>query len=118
MNEGAARRLVQDADDASREERALRLSEAARHPNWDRPKLFVGEGARLLFEDVKATWIYGYFTSTILSSAGFCQLQVTGATRLIDVEATRGTGDALDRLRTVVALGLIDQEQQARLIEL
>lgn len=44
---------------------------------------FSGQGAAWLFEDVKATWIYGYFTATVLSSHAFCRQQLAGILRLL-----------------------------------
>lgn len=42
-----------------------------------------GQGAHWLFEDVKATWIYGYFTATVLASHAFCLQQLAGLLRLL-----------------------------------
>jgi len=90
MKKDDASRLISESDNEDRSERAERLIEATSHPNWDRPKLLMGEAARLLFEDVKAIWIYGFFASTIISSAAFCQLQVVGGNPTGQYRGSRG----------------------------
>ncbi len=41
-----------------------------------------GTAAQLLLDDVKATWIYGFFASTVVSAHAFCLLQLTRTIRL------------------------------------
>jgi hypothetical protein len=39
---------------------------------------FSGQAAQWLFEDIKATWLNGCFTSTVLTAHAFCSLQISG----------------------------------------
>ena len=41
-----------------------------------------GLAAEWLFEDVKATWLYGYFTGTVLTAYAFCVQQLAGLLRM------------------------------------
>jgi len=49
----------------------------------DQPLALHGLAADWLFEDVKATWLYGYFTGTVLTAYAFCVQQLAGLVRMI-----------------------------------
>ena len=63
--------LVAEADDRERSGRAIRLLEVA-DLLGEGMVGFSGQAAEWLFEDVKATWVSGYFTSTVLTAYAFC----------------------------------------------
>lgn len=75
-----AREAIAAADSSDLEDRAHRLVERnAALP--DGHVALAGEAADLLFADVKATWIYGYFAATTVVAASFC-IQPAGRLRL------------------------------------
>jgi hypothetical protein len=63
-----AARLIEETDDDERDARAGRLVELS-DLLGSRPLALHGLAADWLFEDVKATWLYGYFTGTVLRLA-------------------------------------------------
>jgi hypothetical protein len=81
---------------------------------------FSGQAAIWLFDDIKATWIYGYFTSTVLSAHAFCTLQIANAIRLLpDDPNLPEESQALEDLAAIaVAHELIDVESQSHLVVL
>ena len=81
---------------------------------------FSGQAAEWLFDDVKATWLYGCFASTVVTAHAFCALQVAGSVRMLDDNPDLpDEAQTLEELATIaVAAGVIDIEHQARLVEL
>lgn len=78
-------------------DRAARLQELSNLLGDENITLF-GQTAEWLFEDVKATWIYGYFVSTVVTAHAFC------------VQRTSG--------RHAETLGVVDLDMRARLVRL
>lgn len=79
---------------------------------------FSGQAAHWLFEDVKATWIYGYFAATVLSSHAFCLQQLAGLLRLLPDDPM--LPDSAVSLELLAALAeersVIDLDLRARMI--
>lgn len=120
MDPDEASRLIADVDEhdhAGRYERLVELTELL--PDNDMIG-FSGQAAQWLFEDIKATWLYGCFTSTVLTAHAFCLLQVAGSIRLLPDDP--GLPDEAPSLEHLAALaveaGVLDVELQARLIDL
>lgn len=114
-----AERLVAEADQTELHDRATRLVELASLLG-DHPLLFHGLAAEWLFEDVKATWLYGYFTSTVLTAYAFCLQQVAGVIR-IAAQDDDVVGEAIT-LETLAEIAeqreLIDLDLRAQLVAL
>lgn len=117
-----------------RAEAATRVAEVDRRDNEDRADRlieldtlltddvvgFSGQAAEWLFDDVKATWIYGYFTATILAAYTFCVHQLAGLIRMLpdDPDLPEQT-TSLEQLAAVTReRGLIDVDLHARLVTL
>jgi hypothetical protein len=81
---------------------------------------FSGQAAHWLFEDVKATWIYGYFAATVLSSHAFCVQQLAGLLRLMpDDPALPESAVSLELLAALAEdRSVIDLDLRARMITL
>lgn len=111
--------LIAEADDRDREERAARLVELTGLLR-DEPQGFTGQAAAWLFDDVKATWIYGYFTSTVLTAHAFCIQQLAGVNRLLSKELADPLQlISLDKLAELSGgRGLIGLDLRARLVTL
>jgi hypothetical protein len=81
---------------------------------------FTGQAAQWLFDDVKATWIHGYFTGTVLTAHAFCAVQLAGAIRLVSddpiIPIEPSTLEEIAQIGSTV--GVIDVDLEARLIEL
>lgn len=114
-----AREAIAAADSSDLEDRAHRLVELnAALP--DGHVALAGEAADLLFADVKATWIYGYFAATTVVAASFCIQQVAGRLRLFSDDDELPI--ATKSLEEVAALAhersLIDIDLRAELVAL
>lgn len=120
MDQNEASSLVTEADERDHVDRTERLLELDSLLPDDDAVGFSGQAAMWLFDDVKATWIYGYFTSTVLTAHAFCLLQLSGSMRLLPDEVERPErATSLEDLATLAAqLGLIDVSTQARLVQL
>ena len=81
---------------------------------------FSGQAAKLLFEDIKASWLYGCFTSTVVTAHAFCLIQVAGGIRLLlDEPSLPAEAISLEHLAALaVRLARSDIDLQARLIDL
>lgn len=81
---------------------------------------FSGQAAYWLFEDVKATWIYGYFAATVVSSHAFCVQQLAGLLRLMpDDPALPESAASLELLAALAEeRAVIDLDLRARIIML
>ena len=114
-----ASRLVSKVDDRENADRATRLVELSDLLD-DRGVGFHGQAAEWLFEDVKATWIYGYFTATVLASDAFCRHQLAGLVRLTtDLAPPTLPSGSLESLAALAEQrGVIDDETHARLVTL
>lgn len=64
----------------------------------------AGEAPDLLFADVKATWIYGYFAATTVVAASFCIQQVAGRVRLFSDDDDDELPDVTKSLEEAAAL--------------
>ena len=119
MEPQEAARAVADADDRENADRAARLVEMdAILP--DDVVGFSGQAADWLFEDVKATWIYGYFTATVLTAHAFCMQQLAGLVRMLpDDPDLPEEMTSLEELAEIAHdCGLIDVDHQAELLNL
>lgn len=114
-----AARLVAEIDARDNESRGERLAEL----NSLLPDDFIGfsgQAAEWLFDDVKATWIYGYFTATVLAAHAFCLQQLAGLIRMQrdDLSLPDSIG-SLDHLSALAEEHrLIDLDLRARLLTL
>ena len=81
---------------------------------------FSGQAAEWLFDDIKATWLYGYFSATILSAHAFCMLQLANVIRLMPEDpGLPQEAESLEHLATVsAAQGLVDVTLQSHLVTL
>lgn len=120
MDQNDASRLVTEADERDHEDRTERLLELNSLLPDEEMIGFSGQAAVWLFDDVKATWIYGYFTSTVLTAHAFSLLQLAGSMRLLPDEVERPEGEtSLEALAALAAQHrLIDVTTQARLVQL
>lgn len=113
-------RQITERDLAEHERPSLRLAELNDvMPNSEFIG-FAGTATELMFEDVKATWIYGYFTSTIITSYAFCLQQLANKMRLVgDAQGDVGETLSLDAIVNIAATqGLIGVDLQAELLQL
>lgn len=110
---------VSDADARDRTERAHRLVELMRLIEASNAA-FSNQAAEWLFEDVKATWIYGYFAATIVTSHSFCRRQLAGVLlmRSDDPELPHTIDSLEDLAARGEEHGVIDLDLRAKLVEL
>jgi hypothetical protein len=120
MNPDEASRLIVDVDEREHIDRTERLVELMELLPDDGMIGFSGQAAQWLFEDIKATWLYGCFTSTVLTAHAFCMLQVAGWIRLLpDDPGLPDEANSLDHLASLaVEAGVVDIDLQARLLDL
>jgi hypothetical protein len=120
MDEEDASRLVANVDEDDHDGRTGRLLELVALLPDDDLVGFSGQAAQWLFEDVKATWLYGCFTSTVLTAHAFCLLQVAGLIRLLpDNPDLPEEASSLEELAGMaVEAGALEVEQQAKLLTL
>jgi hypothetical protein len=81
---------------------------------------FSGQAAEWLFEDVKATWLYGYFTATVLTSHAFCTHQLAGLIRMLpdDPSLPESAGSLEDLAEICERQGVIGIDLRAKLVAL
>ena len=120
MNTDEASRLISDVDVADHDGRVQRLVELTELLPVGGLMGFSGQAAQWLFEDVKATWLYGSFTSTVLTAHAFCCLQLAGSIRMLrDDPNLPDEVYSLEQLGEFAArAGLTDVEMLARLVGL
>jgi hypothetical protein len=120
MEASEAAKLIRDVDDLDHPGRTARLVELTALLPTDGVIGFSGQAAAWLFEDVKATWLYGCFTSTVLTAHAFCVLQLAGAIRMLPDDRNRpDVATSLEQLAVVaVECEVIDVSAQARLVQL
>lgn len=112
-------RQLQEAEQIQRGERAARLMELSQMLPDDGLIGISGKAAAWLFDDLKATWIYGYLTSTIVTSYVFCSQQLAGLVRLISEEAHLTEHPTVEELAHVAAnQGIIGVDTLAELVGL
>lgn len=119
MELGDASAAISVVDARENESRAQRLVELERLLADDVVG-FSGPAAEWLFEDVKATWIYGYLTAAVLAAYAFCVQQLAGLVRMLpddpdlpaDAQSLEGLAAAAEDRE------LIDLEFRARLVRL
>jgi hypothetical protein len=114
-----ARRAVAAVDERELGERASRLQELEALLDDDEHG-FSGQAAQWLFDDVKATWIYGYLTATVVAAHAFCVQQLCGLVRMLpDEPGLPDRSTALDHLAAVAhERGLVDMSTLAQLVSL
>jgi hypothetical protein len=120
MDREEASHLISEVDSDDHDGRVERLVELTILLPGDAMLGFSGQAAQWLFEDVKATWLYGSFTSTVLTAHAFCSLQLAGSIRwLPDNPALPEEPGSLEELAEVaVSEGVIGVDLQARLLDL
>jgi hypothetical protein len=120
VDRAEAERELREIDDADRGGRVARLVELSDMLPEGGEIGFSGQAGQWLFEDVKATWLYGCFVATVLSAAVFCQVQLAGLFRsLPDDEGLPEQAASLEELAGLAAeRGLIDTSLQAQLVVL
>jgi hypothetical protein len=121
MNEDEASRLISTVDDDDHDNRVARLVEMeGLLPTSSELMEFAGQEAKWLFDDVKATWLYGCFTSTVLTAYAFCLLQLANAIRMLpDDPGLPDEPGSLEELAAIAAAReVIDIELQARVLAL
>lgn len=69
---------------------------------------------------MKATWLYGCFTSTVVTAHAFCAQQLAGSIRMLPDDASLpDDADSLEHLAAIAAdRGIVDVELRALLVEL
>ena len=78
-----------------------------------------GLAAEWLFEDVKATWLYGYFTGTVLTAYAFCVQQLVGLLRMSSDDEMSGATTTLEALAEVAEQRrLVDLDLRSHLVAL
>jgi hypothetical protein len=114
-----ATRLIEETDDDERDVRAGRLVELS-DLLGSRPLALHGLAAEWLFEDVKATWLYGYFAGTVLAAYAFCIQQLAGFVRtMLDDPAISDDAVTLEVLAEIAHQhDLTDGDVRARLVSL
>ena len=112
-------RLIEETDLDERNARASRLLELSDLVGT-RPQVLHGLAAEWLFEDVKATWIYGYFTGTVLTAYAFCVQQLAGFVRTMsdDPEVSDDSADLEVLAGIAHHCDLADGDLRARLVRL
>jgi hypothetical protein len=120
MNQDEASALIIEIDEADHTGRAERLVELTQLLPQDDMVGFSGQAARWLFEDVKATWLYGSFTGTVLAAHAFCLLQLAGHIRMLqDDPSLPDEAASLEELATLaVERRLISVDLQADLVRI
>lgn len=120
MDQDEASRLIADVDRRDHAGRAERLTELMELLPHGGMVGFSGQAAQWLFEDVKATWLYGCFTSTVVTAHAFCLIQVAGEIRLLLDDPSLPTEvNSLEHLTALaVEAGALSIDLQARLIDL
>jgi len=120
MDQDEASRLTSDVDATEHSVRVQRLVELAGVLPDSGMIGFSGQAAEWLFEDVKATWLYGCFTSTVLTAHAFCCVQLAGVIRLLpDAPEMPTEPDSLEHLADLAARAAgLDIDTQARLVDL
>jgi len=120
MDFDQASEAVAEVDARDHNDRATRLVELMNDLPADDIIGFSGQPAQWLFEDVKATWLYGYFAGTVLTSHAFCMHQLAGLIRLLpDDSSVPETAGSLEELAEICdRQGTIDVDVRAKLIAL
>lgn len=120
MEQQAASRLIADVDERDHADRTERLVELTRLLPDEGMLGFSGQAAEWLFDDIKATWLYGCFVSTVLTAHAFCSLQLGGWIRLLpdnaDLPDEAGSLEELSGI--ALRAGILTVDLQAALIEL
>lgn len=120
MDQNEASELIAGIDRSGHEGRTERLVELTELLPIDGMIGFSGLAPQWLFEDVKATWLYGCFASTVLTAHAFCSLQIAGSLRLLPDDP--GLPDESESLEHLAAMAVearaLDVELQARLLDL
>lgn len=120
MDAKAARTLINEIDVSDSEGRIARLLKLMEMLPSEGLIGFEGTAGQMLFEDVKATWLYGCFTSTVLTANAFCVQQLAGSIRWLPDDSLlpeqAGTLEELAALAT--ERGVITVDLQGQLVQL
>lgn len=110
-------RGVEEADRSGRVDRLVELTELL--PDQGHIG-FSGQAGQWLFDDIKATWVYGCFAATVLAAATFCQVQLAALIRELPDDAyLPDEVSSLEDLALLVAdRGLIERSVQTQLVML
>ncbi len=119
MDHEHAAELVAEADARElrgRAERLVELDDLVR----DEDMGFSGQAAEWLFDDVKATWLYGYFAGTVVAAYAFCLQQLAGMVRMLpDDPNMPEVAQSVEALAEICELhGAIDVALRAKLTAL
>lgn len=120
MDSEEALAALREMDELSINDRAERLADLI-DGLGDGPVHLQGDEAGVLFDDVQATWIAGYFSATIVSAHAFCSLQLAGLIRLRTdrFKAQERLGLSLEQLAQLASgSNIIDTAAQGLCIEL
>jgi hypothetical protein len=120
MNLDEAKVAIESRITADLDQRAQRLVELDELLNgdWDGP-FSAATDASLIFEDVKATWIDGALTATVMTSHAYCRLQLMSRLLLSGQPARdESVGDLAAIAQHARDTGLIEVETLARVLEL
>ena len=120
MSEEEASESIRDIDDADHDGRVERLVELTVQLSDAEYVGYAGQAAQWLFEDVKATWLYGCFASTVVTAHAFCMLQLSNLIRMAPDDPTLPVdAPSLEQLASLaVEKKLIDINHQAELLTL
>ena len=120
MDFNAARTLVEEINASDSGGRVARLLELSEMLPSEGLIGFEGSAGQFLFEDVKATWLYGCFTSTVLTANAFCVQQLAGSIRWLPEDSSlpeqAGSPDELAEL--AAERGVITVDLQGQLVQL
>jgi hypothetical protein len=120
MDREEASFLIAEVNQTDHEGRTERLVELAELLPADDMIGFSGQAAQWLFEDIKATWLYGCFTGTLITAHAFCSLQIAGWLRIMPNDPRLpDEADSLERLAAIaLEAGALDVDLLARLLDL
>jgi hypothetical protein len=120
MDQNEASDLIAEVDASDHQGRTERLVELTELLPSEGMLGFSGQAAQWLFEDIKATWLYGCFTSTVVTAHAFCTQQLAGSIRMLpDDPSLPDEAESLEHLAAIAAdRGIVDVDLRALLIEL
>jgi hypothetical protein len=120
MEPEEAQRFIQERDNEQLADRALRLVELDEllEGDWDGP-YSASLDASLIFEDVKATWVEGFFAATVLAAYAYCRLQMISYLHLASAPSLESDSNSLSDLAQLAKNErLINVEEHARFLGL
>jgi hypothetical protein len=120
MDRSEAEEQLRSLEEADRDGRIARLQELTESLPSHGFIGFSGQAGQWLFEDVKATWLYGCFAATVVTAAAFCKIQLAESIRFLpDDDTLPSEPVALDALADIAAAReIISTELQAQFLML